>query len=168
MCRLVEVTEGEYNMRKSMPHADDTHVARKQEHDDGDENIVIPSEHVNSSIKSTSNDDEPSSSLQGGGMNADEEKTSMDIPDGMSRRQRLVHHLKLGKSELIQVLKLCWPAVVMNVCFQLLGLESLSFIGHIKLEDNEIPGVMKDKVGELYMAAASLGNSFFFCKYPFV
>ncbi|EFC46695.1 hypothetical protein NAEGRDRAFT_79005 [Naegleria gruberi] len=87
----------------------------------------------------------------------------VNIPDGMTRKQRIINHLKMGKNELIQVLKLCWPAVVMNVCFQLLGLESLSFIGHITLEDNEIPGITKDKVGELYMAAASLGNSFFFC-----
>lgn len=51
----------------------------------------------------------------------------------------------------------------MNVCNVTLGLESLSFIGHIKVEDETMSAEEKGKMSELHMAAASLGNSFLFC-----
>nr|CAG4717089.1 unnamed protein product [Naegleria fowleri] len=94
--------------------------------------------------------------------NDDDVNVSVELMN-KTRKEKFIFYIKLLFAHLLGVLKLCWPTVVMNVCNVTLGLESLSFIGHIKVEDETMSAEEKGKMSELHMAAASLGNSFLFC-----
>ncbi|KAL9648650.1 hypothetical protein ABK040_016280 [Willaertia magna] len=67
--------------------------------------------------------------------------------------ERMKYHLNHSKAELLQVFRLSWPTVVINVSYMLLTLVSLTFVGHLKSDTI---------TSDTYISSASLANSLFF------